>query len=380
MRQNKIAVYTPWFTQTNYGQVLQAFALKTHLQKMGYESFIIRLDYQAAMREAKKNERFSNFFNFSAWCRLFKRVFTPKTELKAEEMETNIPNRHFDEFRNSNLYFSDDIFYTIKSLKRNPPKADVYITGSDQVWLVKFLNEASFLNFGNSDTKRIAYAASFGRTRPTDKKESRQIARLIRNFNRVGVRESSAIDIFSKLNYMQVELVPDPVLLLNKTEWLEIATSTNVLSVERTNVFSYIIARDNTATIYNIIDFLYPNENVIYTHADGCGERNNANPTIGEWIDLISKSDFIITNSFHCSVFCLLFNKEFITISRKNAMSTRLVSILELVGLLDRLVDKFDEKKLSNIKQRSIDWEDVNAKIELFKKTGVTFLERSLKF
>ena len=364
---------THWWSQSNYGQILQAYALKQQLNKMGFDSYIIKFDIFNALKEEHKRKRIKSIFNINAWIRLF-------STSKHTSQKVSVVDRDFDWFKKKYLDFSSEVYTNHKDLNRYPPKADIYIVGSDQVWLHPTLMNPYLLDFGHKVRKRIAYAASFGRSSLT-KSESKYLPKLLRNFTSIGVREESGLDLIRSLGYDNSRLVPDPTLFLNKKEWLEIKTSSNYWLNEGYKIFVYMIGKEDNTKIHKASYQINKDQNTIYVGADGNDTKINAHPTIPEWIDLISTSDFVITNSFHGTVFCLIFNKNFISFNRDGAsskMNVRISSLLSTVGLGDRLLTEYNEEHVRCLQDMKIEWDEVNAKIELFKNIGVDFLQSSL--
>ena len=156
----KIGIMTFWWSDDNYGQLLQCYALQKFLKDLGHEVFVIKY------RE-KHKPLYTKILKALNPKKVFK-FFTNTIKQRKVIAEQKQFNREFDKFRNRYITWTDRIYNSYDELKRNPPKADVYIVGSDQVWNPTIASTAGdalkayFLDFGNENIKRWSYAASFG--------------------------------------------------------------------------------------------------------------------------------------------------------------------------------------------------------------------------
>lgn len=212
----KIAILTFIWTSDNYGQLLQAYALQRYLKNLGHNVFFIR--YQMGRISFREQLR---FFRYDPIKRIkhFSSLLSIKRKHQESQFKKNNP-RFFDEFRNRFFEFSPQQYTTIKQLRKNPPEADVYICGSDQIWNMSVFENARayFLDFGSTSVRRIAYAASFGK-KDIQKPFSKFIKPMLSRFNAISVRESSGKDICSKAGYTTSTKVVDPTFLLRVEDY-----------------------------------------------------------------------------------------------------------------------------------------------------------------
>ena len=160
----KIGIMTFWWSNDNYGQLLQCYALQKYLRDKGHDVFSIKYNYT---KDIKRNPLFFRLLKACNPILLFKYLLSKKRCAKILN-EQNIYDRYFDDFREKYIHFSDFNYVSYEDLKQNPPDADVYIVGSDQVWnywnmkLWRYINplHVYFLDFGSEKIKRISYAAS----------------------------------------------------------------------------------------------------------------------------------------------------------------------------------------------------------------------------
>lgn len=354
----KIGILT-FHWATNYGAILQTYALQTYLNKMGHEVSII-------------NYRPKNYRNTFLRCFL-----TPRFYLWIPRIKEYIKELKLEDFRKK--YLNETTLYeSSKDLKSNPPLLDAYITGSDQVWNPYFTTNGEgkptssyFLDFGDKKVKRIAYAISFGCEEYPEKAED--VAKsYIQNFCAISVRENSGISIVSKLGFENAIMLPDPALLLSSDDYnFEIP---NLQPNEKRAVI-YIL-RNETKNINGIISHLRKDFRI-----DLIGESLNPD-TVESWIYKVRYSSLVITNSFHGMVFSIIFHLPFIiTLSKYSSlqMNDRFYSLLSSLELEHRIIYENDCEKLSALTEEKINWKKIDIKIAEQKKESATFFESSLK-
>jgi hypothetical protein len=238
-----------------------------------------------------------------------------------------------------------------------------------------------FLDFGDNNLKRIAYAASFGRNFLT-KEEISIGPKLLQRFTAVGVREVTGIDLCKQLGVDNAVLVPDPTIFLSRDEWLKIAEDSDYFKVNEKKIFVYMIGNEDNSKIHKTAYYINKDKNTVYVSSDGYDTKSNAFPTIGQWIGLINAADFVITNSFHGTIFSLLFNKDFITMTRdgmSSKMNVRTKSILEKFDIVHRLLESYDPQTIENAIRNEINWDKINQEMQTFKSIGIDFLINAFK-
>lgn len=360
MKRKIIGVQTFWTSKSNYGQILQGYALQQFLKTNGYDAYIIRFD--------------SILSKIKEYLTLFR-----KGKILTNKRLNGL--RHFEDFKKLHIQYSRKKYTTYKFLQKNPPKADAYIVGSDQVWAYMRNEERRkgyLLCFGNG-VKKMSYAASFGRNE-LENSEINTYKTALSDFSFVGVREESGKMICDNLGIHSYWVV-DPVALLSQCEWTKIAEPV-VISKERPSLFLYTLTDgDMNGNIYNIIDSLSGTCNFYYTNSsDKSDKRMNITPCIGEWVSYIKDCDYVVTDSFHCTLFCIIFNKNFVTIKRANGekMNNRLLSLLTRLHLLERYCEASPDaiKKMLNT---SIDWEYANCELKTWSQESAKLLLKNLE-
>lgn len=247
----------------------------------------------------------------------------------------------------------------------------VAIVGSDQVWNPKFIQgrEDVFFAQNANYSKRIAYAVSLGMSKWPDIFE-RKVYDYLKNFNAISVREKSAADYLSSIGIQNVAWVCDPTIFFDGSFYRKnFPNNLNISSF----VFSYTI-REKVPTSY--LEF-----GVKKSISIAVGKNRNI-VSVTEWLAYIDKSDYVVTDSFHCVVFCLLFHKKFIVLlnnSRGEGMNERFSSLLGRVNLSDRCVFPGEsEENVERILSKTIDWKKIDSILDVWRNESIDWLNRAL--
>ncbi len=333
----------------NYGAVLQSFALQKVLVKMGVNTEII--DYRP--RKILISNRLSNLKHGN---------------ISSLKKEFNI-----NKFRKRELILSKNKYWSYDQLKKIKNEYKGVIVGSDQIWNEWFtlhgegkITKSYFLDFLPNKVKKFSYAASFGCESTTPEYNS-VVKSSLSSFDRISVRENTGIDIISEFG-LNSELVCDPTLLLKVNEYEKLIKNNK----KNCNIFPYIINgnQQNAIDIYNYLKNKYSD----------CTKNYKFDFGIYEWLQYIHDSKFVVTNSFHGVVFCLLFNTDFIPVLIKGSgMNDRIITLLKMVNLEDRILTEFDNNKVDMIYGKRINWENVNKKIDDFRNKSLDFLNECIQ-
>lgn len=359
-----IGILTFYNSQDNYGQVLQCYALQKYLCTAGYNVKII--PYKG------ENDLCSGFF----WRTAIK-VFNPKHVLnyiksKAKKVKKNIlpgldRDRKFDDFRKQFICSYPKEYFSYEELLRDPPEADAYIVGSDQVWSIgtvacnlRYSNVVNtyFLNFGKETTSRISYAASWG-TDSIDKKSAKIMQPLLNQFDYVSVREKSGVELCRQCGYKKAEWVCDPTMLLAADEYRNLYKQSKIRKQERPFLLLYMLSNKNTFNIEKAYEFAAQKGlQVIYVTGNGLLDKcDKFYATIPEWLYLVDQAEYVITNSFHGCVFSSIFRTRYGVVrlcGKESSMNERLDSLFELYDMQERFITDEDMSALDmpvNIKR-----------------------------
>lgn len=344
---------TFWWSDDNYGQILQCYALQQYLRDLGHEAYLIRYLPDDDIIKGQ-----------IPFCKKIFKVLNPKKiykyisyriKRKKLEVEKRLHNRQFELFRQKYITQSSNLYITLKELRNNPPKADVYIVGSDQVWNFysdfkhrKNLVHAYFLDFGSDSTKRMAYAASWGRTYITDE-EIAEITPLLKRFNYISVREESGIELCEKCGRQDAKWCYDPTLLLNASIYRKLYKENDIKKIDDRYLFLYMLGNEcdfNVQTVYQFA--VKKNLKVVYVSGNNLYDNHKKYfATIPEWLYLVDNAEYVITNSFHCGVFSSIFHKQFGIVPLTGVwagMNERFSSLFGLMEIEERFVSsgKFD--------------------------------------
>ena len=339
---------------TNYGGILQAYALQSVLRGMGHDVKIIDggihaipmwkiiLGYLKQLALSLGKTRLHHIHSFQI--RRFVKDY----------LEILCPNK----------VFSENTF-------------DVIIVGSDQVWRNSYAEriEYYFLDFAKEwDVKRVAYAASFGIDSwdyPDDKTEL--CKKLVHLFDYISVREESGIHLCKEFLDAEASMMIDPTLLLSAQEYNEIGKKNN--SKIQGELLAYIL--DSTEEKQKTLKCLKETYQIESYSLNSQSALFNQYLSVEYWLDGFSKAKFVFTDSFHGCVFSLIFNVPFIVYANKERGMARFYSLLKLFGLENRLI--YNMEDLSRAVHSPIDWKYVNECLGKYQSLAIKTIEECLK-
>lgn len=361
----------------NYGASLQAYALQTYLEKEGHDVLII--DY---IPSYLKNRRPFWYLNKSStyYTRLKKNpilrlAYSINNYIsyykKAKRREC------FDQF--TRKYLKLTVRYTnIEDLRKNPPISDMYIVGSDQVWN-SFMNngkdDAFYLNFGDEKVKRCSYAASFG-TSKINEKYKEYTRNMISKLDLISVRESSGVEILKELGFNDVHHVLDPVFLLAKQDWQSIIDGSTV-KIDRPYFVIYAIA-GLSPEFQEFALKLKQKYNLAIVSIHGVhvkfADYNLSAAGPCEFLNLISKAEYVLSDSFHATAFSTIFNRPFFVFPKSTLNhSARMVDFCNMLG-----VSCAYNPTISSLEVNKYDWTVINKIIRTKQDYSKTFIQRCL--
>lgn len=280
-------------------------------------------------------------------------------------------------FRNDYLN-ETKLYLDEKRIAADPPIADAYCTGSDQVWNSIWndgFEAPLYLTWAPEGKPRIAFAASIGREK-LDEWEKPLMADALKKYEAISMREISGVRLLKELGVENVELVLDPTLMLLKQDWEKIATYSSV--PEGGYILSYQLNQSDKFVRYaqelgKRLDL--PVVKICYRKKHRqAGAINLVAPEVTDFLGLFLKASCVVTDSFHATAFSLNFEKPFVSIA-PNRFSTRIKSILELTGTEERLLDDFSDFELM---VRSIDFKRVASRLDEAREGTMGFLCRAL--
>lgn len=358
----------------HYGAQLQAYALNHTIEKLGIPCEIIDYVRQDTLSGSS----------------LIKSGFSPRVLLSNAHTLLHYKrfkrrsDRFLDFYRNR-LKLGSRRYHTASELAANPPSYDVLVCGSDQVWNPMIFSEKdfdpSFFMHFSGDTRRIAYAPSFGISSiPEDKKET--LKAYVEGFDALSVREAQGADILRELIARPVPVVLDPTLLLNEADWSELCAPS---PMDRPYILSYFIT--DPTPFFPVLEQIQAKLGLPVVCL--CGARKKVPGTIRlvydagpqEFLSLFKHADFVLTNSFHGTVFSVQFRRPFYSFQKNKASSanpaevgSRLSNILTQLGLEDRLLGA--DSLLQALD--AIDFSQVTEKLNAKREESLNFLKEAL--
>ena len=359
MKIGVISSYACIKAANNYGAVLQYFALQEYLKRRGHEVFWIR-----------------SVLSHSG-VRIFLRHVKHYRSLPLLLRYYECHKTFFD-FIGRYLNLSPSIYRKVSELARNCPSADVYVAGSDQVW--GGIQPENYLRFVSENNKKIAYAASFGSKRLTPLQLA-TIPQWIREFRAVSVRESSGVEICRQMGVYAVHLL-DPTLLLDAADYPAADSG-----LPEGGMFCYLINLNNLDDVcFDAIEE-YAATNGLPLKVVSCqysevffNRKYLLWPSPQQWLGCYKAARCIVTNTFHGTVFALVYHKPFVAILQGGAYSTqneRIISLLETFNLQHRILRS--KQQLGELLETSIDWAGFEVrKSEMKEKTDAFFRSVSL--
>lgn len=381
MKKRKIAILTLPL-HSNYGGLLQAFALQKALTSLGHESLLI-------------NNETSNYPNWRKRISFVKQkvfqlikggsVIRPDLTSKKDKKIIGAHSAKFVEqyINKTGLVPAIFNFEDVKSYN-----FEGYVVGSDQVWRPNYTPSIAtyFYDFlkSNSSVKKISYAASFGVDHwQYSPQETENCSKLAKMFNAISVREDSGITLCQENLNVDAVKVLDPTLLIDKREY-EVLVENAQLKKPKGRLFTYILDRSasNIEMEEKAAKYLNTNHFTAMPRKDMQNiSASNINeyifPPVEEWINGFMSAEYIITDSFHGTLFSIIFNKKFISIGNKRRGLSRFTSILKQLGLENRLL--LDVKDFTpELLNEEIDWLSVNNKLDTEKRKSYKFLETNL--
>lgn len=347
----KIALLTIW-REKNYGAVLQAFATIKVLQELGHTVEILDIN----LGENAKHSFLGRVANIIE-------CFSPSC-------------RKFESFWNN--YFPQTVKYaSLSEIKTNPPQADIYLVGSDQVWnpdITKSLYSIYFLDFGTDYIKRVSYASSFGVSEWNHSELTEKISQLFQRFNHVSCREKSGVEILRKTFGIKAENVIDPTLLFGKFD-----SFVNPKQGKR-NIVCYPLGDDQELQkcALNLAEKLGMDFVDAFNGKKLFGRIIWNRNSIEEWVSTIANADFVITRSFHGMLFSIMFEKNFVVLANQKGRSARLTDFLETIGLKERFFNSVAEIDKSDILSLPIDYSLIIPKIRALRNQSLSILNSML--
>lgn len=369
----KIGIVT-FFCVPNYGAMLQAYALWHYLESRGH--LIEFIDFSLSRMLPP------SFFR----CLLSRNRFALHNKLQM------VFQRHILDFAMS--FPRTRRFSSFNQLALECPKYDCLIVGSDQMWNPKWLTNDRLrfvmLDFAAPSCRRLACSVSFGiDSWPID--ENAAVAgKFMQRFLAISVREDSGVEVVRKLSGRDdARCLIDPTLLYPKEFYAKLIKDSNNGSSE-SYIFEYFIDHSHEDQKWrNVVELVVAKLKIALVKADKIPVEGMASVfckkagimskrSVEDWISCISKAEFVCTNSFHGTVFSLLFHRPFVAVllnGEMAGMNERIVSLLVKVGLGERAIYSSEVSKIADIVNLPVDWRKVDSILEEERRKYCMFLQ-----
>ncbi len=359
----------------NYGAVLQAYALTKTVQRLGHICKVIDNNIEPGhgrrfSRSRHPGEQIKNLYMLRHW--FAGRRFCQR----------------FEDFFQQHLPKTTHVYKSFDELAASPPEFDAYITGSDQVWnpglLDRQLGAIYHLGFAASEKSRlISYAPSFGVTQIPERHIERIKTYLLR-YHALSIREKRGQEIIQEVTGKRAEHVLDPTLLLSSDDY---ASITETPSIKGEYILVYPMEVGTNFDFYHLVKaakkllslpiiIIFP---LNFHHrwmllADKI--VFDAGPR--EFLGLIKNSSFVCTNSFHGTVFSILFQKNFLGVPHSHT-NTRMYSLLEKLELLERQLVGWDEQGVKAMLHKQINYDEITPRLDIAVKRSLAYLQKGLE-
>ncbi len=389
----RVGILTLYYNSLNCGGNLQAFALPYLLEKNGIKAEQISYDYLKTTKTffeqnhilGARNKKTSPILLIKKiWLKIYKQLnketivaIIQKRKKTFKEFQASIPH--------TETVYTDENIDDLKSFYAG------LLVGSDQVWNLNFYHRPFFLDFeSGGSVVKASYAASIS-MKVLSENESSYFAEKLDDFSLISVREKQSKKLLTTASSKIIHVVLDPTLLITKAEWEQILFERNIDSkTEKDFIFCYFMGDDNSgrkaakrfarAKKLEIVNIPLANGHLVLGDLEfGVDSVNDFSPLM--FVDYIRKAKYIFTDSFHATVFSILFNKPFFVFDRAidDQMNCRIEELCEMFNVTNRYCSLKKRQKLSYLcsQNEKIEWkpnpifdERFEQSVEFIKKFG----------
>ncbi|WP_430934128.1 polysaccharide pyruvyl transferase family protein [Saccharicrinis sp. 156] len=373
--------------RNNYGGLIQNYALQKVLKDLGHDVSTLSVSFPV-------RNRYYQFLR-SLFSNIFKKYFLLKNIVSVvpfvpKDSDLEVISENMKSFAKQNIKTTKPL--VIKRLKKEDflREFDGFVVGSDQVWRPRYSPNLTtfFLDFlsEESKAKRISYAASFGVDYwEYSKGQTRACKRLVQNFDAVSVREDSGVVLCKEHLEVDALHVLDPTLLLAKKDYLDLIKEKGLGKQKQyKSLMVYVLdMNDHKRKIIDQVSnelglsvtLLMPEKTLSNFSSDDIEKCKYA--PVEEWINGFSEADFVVTDSFHGTVFSIIFNKPFISLANSGRGSNRFYSLLGKLNLRERLIDEKGEVTNELIDEK-VDYDTINEKLDKLRSKSFEYITNSL--
>lgn len=374
----------------DYGGMLQAYASYKKIMDLGYCPEVIDIEnISKDIRKRKILYFMRNIFDVSIVKEKSQIVYKKIRKKYDKKLCNNLKKRYdaFEKFQKSHFIRSRK-YLSWLDLSNGCREYSSIVVGSDQLWLPSNIaGDYYTLSFVPDNVNKISYATSFG-VSDIAKKQSRHVERFLNRINYLSAREESGKEIIKKYTGKDVQIVCDPALLLTSKEWDKELNSTRI--IDEKYVFCYFMGNNlwqrefvkkiKNRTGYKIVSLLHLDQ---YIKSDeNFADITPYDITPFDFVNLVKNAEIVCTDSFHGTVFSLIYEKKFFTFMRfsdKDTLSTnsRIKTLMKLFEVENRVVQK--EYNFDKLMRLEIDSVKIQNKLNSFRKESLDYLKRALE-
>lgn len=350
-----------WINFENNGTFLQAYALQQAIRNMGHNNVILDDRHIQELNKVKPN---LNYYigRMIVWVKSVIHLAPPSV--------SSMTHTYYENFRKKYLSIYENVDYV--------NKFDAYICGSDQIWS-PYLPFVGYYYLDFTTKKKIAYAPSVG-TRICNEEYKKKVTPCLNSFSYLSTREQAGKDLLKQLTSKPVKVVVDPTLLLRREDWEQLVDT----NINEDYVFCYILT-PNIGYINHAIELAHRNHmrlKIFYTSPTFYKYRSDV--VFGgpkEFLTYIKYAKIVLTDSFHATVFSLIYQRDFITYKRfkdggEKDQNARIYNLLKPLHLEDRFVGEDELSLVDN--RKTIDYDSVNKTMEDIRIDSLDYLNQAL--
>ena len=386
----KVGIVSCYF-QHNYGSMLQAYATQMVLDKMEIENETINIS--GFNREIKK-EKIKYFIKASLTSDILlskfgmaKNALIRRISKSDYAAKSKIRDIEFDAFSKKEIRLSERYSTKFELSQKCKANYTAILVGSDQLWLPGNIAADYYtLNFVPNEVNSIAYATSFGQSVLT-KDSSKKAAVFLRRIKHIGIREESGQKLVDQLCGRKVPIVCDPTLLFTGEEWMEIQQEKAI--IDEPYIFCYFLGNNpphrefarrlKSETGYKIVALTHLDEYVKCENEYADMAPYDIDPA--DFLNLIRNASYVCTDSFHCSVFSILYRRTFFTFKRytkktKQSTNSRLDTLFNLTGISGRI--KNGDEDITECLIQSIDFDRAHERLMRVREESYGYLKKAL--
>lgn len=366
-RKMKIGILTLPFN-SNYGGILQAYALQTALTRMGYDAWLI--NQSSLCKDTPYKLPFKLIYNSFRKYILREDVCVFKVRELNRRFKIKTQNTRAFIAKHIKSVSVDDVSQLSQGM------FDAIVVGSDQIWRPQYYAkiENAFLDFAKTwKIRRIAYAASFGVDNwEYTPKQTKRCAALAKKFDAVSVREYSGIDLCRNYLGINAEQVLDPTLLLDKEDYIKLFSEADTPPSEGSLLY-YVL--DDTPERMELAEQIAREKGLKLFKINKAENNAEIQPPVEQWLRAFYDAELVITDSFHACIFSFLFQKPFVTYKNDKRGLNRIISLYKMLNINDRFVTNIDDLNKIDFSETCTD----SNTIKKLRGKSYAFLENALK-